>query len=134
MMAKNRTDPLVIRLAGLALAWALAWSCRTPTGPRRPERLGEPLAGSQLPARGCIDGKSASIEDYRGVPGIGPRLAAALVEHCRQTHCVRGSPPEGVKGLGPVLAGRLGLALCPPAEPHPGGVQPLNLPVQSEAL
>lgn len=68
--------------------------------------------GSTLAALGCLRGATASVEQWRSIAGVGKRLASELARHCRHARCSASHPPQGVRGLGPVLSGRVGQMLC----------------------
>lgn len=104
-------DALTTRLV------VLAWLCLL-TGlqghQRRMDRSwpAEQARGSSLAALGCLRGRTATPEQWRSIPGVGKRLAADLAGHCRLANCSAAHPPQGVKGLGPVLSERVGQMLC----------------------
>ena len=74
--------------------------------------------GSSLAAFGCLHGPSATAEQWRSIAGVGKRLAVELAQHCRDAPCSAAQPPQGLRGLGPVLTDRVSRTLCaePPAD------------------
>lgn len=102
-------DPIVGRWLVVIVGAVLAHGVASSTPPPQRRTATE---GAQLPRRGCLAGAEASERDFRTIPGVGKRLAGELVRHCRAAPCTPRQPAVGVRGVGPVLAGRLAAVFC----------------------
>lgn len=122
-------------LAALMVGWAV-WSGWTPAGEARlacdvpvstgghAERVWCPDAAGPEPhqplgvrrALGLpIDPNTLTAEDFASLPGVGPRLAARIVEARRRQGGFRSIDDLGkVKGVGPAKLAMLRAALEPP--------------------
>ena len=108
-------DPVVVRLLVLLLllvgiaAWPDngAGATQRSTAGARP--IGHPEG--QLARQGCLDGRTALVEDYRAIPGMRRVVAERLEAHCHTGHCAPDAVPD-IAGVGPVLRGRLAKLFC----------------------
>ena len=117
-------DPVTLRLAAIAVALlmrvglqalALGFEANAPVVPGQrlvtlPAWPAQP--GRQLAARGCILPATATVADWRGVPGISAATAAKLVAACHGAGC---APAEiaRVRGVGATIRRRISALRCP---------------------
>jgi competence ComEA-like helix-hairpin-helix protein len=68
---------------------------------------GAGVAGAAAEAPGRVDVNAASAEELERLPGVGPSLARAIVEHRTQTPFRRPEDVRDVKGIGDRLYEKL---------------------------
>lgn len=103
----KRVDAVARWLAGGAavLVVGAAWCLVPPTRPAL-----RPARGGAWAARGCIDPEVATAADWRALPGVSAKASERLASACRIVDCRVSVPP--VRGVGPVLRGRIVAGLC----------------------
>lgn len=72
-------SPLV-KLALLTLVFGLIWAVQAVQTPRVPKAI-EPATVSPRLASNLIDINTATAEELEALPGIGPKLAGAIVQY-----------------------------------------------------
>jgi competence protein ComEA len=117
---ERRGALVLLALCALGAAWDLLHARPVPAPPAErfplvsaaappaPAAGGPAAAGAAAPGRPPLDLNRATAADLDALPGIGPVLAARIVEHRRAAGPFR-SPDEllSVRGIGPHLLERL---------------------------
>lgn len=109
MMGRIERGALALLLGamlGAAPGWASPGAGLKAEAGQKPQVAHKPEAG-QRPASGLVDLNRATVEELQGLPGIGPRKAASIVELRHKRPFTRVTQLLEIKGIGKKTLERL---------------------------